>query len=166
MSRWSIVQRISLVVALGALAACSSTAQGEDATGRATPSVSATTGITKIKHVLVLMQENRSYDSYYGHLHDQGQPGSSVEPNTGNPDPVHAGQTITPFKTTQQCTVADLNHSWNGTHQEWDHGKMDGFTAANVDTNDPSGRRAMGYFDKQTLPFYYGLANTFAIADR
>jgi len=165
MSPWSIVQRVSLVVALAALAACSSTAGSEDATGPATPSASATTGITKIKHVVVLMQENRSYDSYYGHLHDQGQPGSSVEPNTGNPDPVNAGQTITPFKTTQQCTVADLNHSWNGTHQEWDNGKMDGFTAANVDTNDPSGRRAMGYFDKQTLPFYYGLANTFAIAD-
>jgi phospholipase C len=165
MSRWSIVQRISLVVALGALAACSSTAKSEDATGHATPSAAATAGITKIKHVVVLMQENRSYDSYYGHLHDQGQPGSSVEPNTGNPDPVNAGQTITPFKTTQQCTVADLNHSWNGTHQEWNNGKMDGFTAANVDTNDPSGRRAMGYFDKQTLPFYYGLANTFAIAD-
>ena len=63
------------------------------------------------------------------------------------------------------CTVADLNHSWNGTHQEWDNGKMDGFTAANVDPLDPNGSRTMGYFDQTMLPFYYGLANQFSIAD-
>src|SRR5690348_15729830 len=118
MTRGSIVQRISLVLALGALAACSATAQAEGPSAHATPAAT-TAGITKIKHVVVLMQENRSYDSYFGHLHDQGQPASTIEPNTGNPDPVNAGQTITPFQTTQQCTVADLNHSWNGTHQEW-----------------------------------------------
>ena len=121
--------------------------------------------LSKIQHVVLLMQENRSYDSYFGQLHNEGQPASAAEPTTGNPDPVNTGQTIVPFHTTQECTVADLNHSWNGTHQEWDNGKMDGFTAANEDPNDPNGSRAMGYFDKQTLPFYYGLANTFSIAD-
>ena len=47
---------------------------------------------------------------------------------------------IQPFLTTQECTVADLNHSWNGTHQEYDGGKMDGFTAANVDPLDLVGQ--------------------------
>jgi len=164
MSRGSLVRNAALVVALGTLAACGNSATAENSTPRPAPAAQAS--IKSIKHVVVLMQENRSYDSYYGHLHDEGQPASSVEPTTGNPDPVNAGQTITPFKTTEQCTVADLAHSWTATHQEWDNGKMDGFTAANVDPDDPNGSRAMGYFDKQTLPFYYGLANTFAIADR
>ena len=66
---------------------------------------------------------------------------------------------------TAACTVADLNHSWNGTHQEWDNGKMDGFTAANIDPADPNGSRTMGYFDESVLPFYYNLANQFSIAD-
>ena len=42
---------------------------------------------------------------------------------------------------------------------------MDGFTAANVDPADPNGSRTMGYFDQGMLPFYYGLANQFSIAD-
>jgi phospholipase C len=122
-------------------------------------------GVTKIKHVVVLMQENRSYDSYFGHLHDEGQPGSTIEPSRGNPNPLDPGARIRPFLTTSECTVTDLNHSWNGTHQDFDGGKMDGFTAANVDPLDPSGSRTMGAFDKGVLPFYYGIANEFAIAD-
>jgi phospholipase C len=122
-------------------------------------------GLTKIKHIIVMMQENRSYDSYFGSLHSEGQPASPAEPTTGNPDPTNPALTIQPFKTTQECTVADLNHSWNGTHQEWAGGAMSGFTAANVDPADPTGSRTMGYFDKSVLPFYYGLANQFSIAD-
>ncbi len=169
MNRWSRIRKPVLVVALAALAACSTSAQAEDRSPRATPSPHATPaalpGVTKIKHVVVLMQENRSYDSYYGHLYQQGQPDSAAEPGTGNPDPAHPGQQIHPFRTTHVCTVADLNHSWTGTHEEWDNGRMDGFTKANTDPADPQGRRAMGYFDKSTLSFYYKLANQFAIAD-
>ena len=49
---------------------------------------------------------------------------------------------------------------------------MNGFTAANdsasanADPADPSGSRTMGYYAKGMLPFYYGIANQFAIADR
>jgi len=157
------IRKVALIAALGALAACSASAQAEDRTPHAAPVAPA--GLTKIKHVVVLMQENRSYDSYYGHLHDQGQPDSALEPNTGNPDPRHPGKTIRPFLTKRVCTEADLDHSWTGTHHEWDNGKMDGFTAVNADSTDTLGRRAMGYFDKSTLSFYYNLANQFAIAD-
>jgi phospholipase C len=43
---------------------------------------------------------------------------------------------------------------------------MDGFTAQNEDPTDPTGSRTMGYFDQGTLPFYYGVANEFSVADR
>ena len=128
--------------------------------------VAAPTGVAKINHVVVVMQENRSYDSYFARLHYQGQSASPVESLGGNPNPTPTGaRTIHPFLKTTECEVTDLNHSWNGTHQEWDGGRMDGFTAANVAPADPTGSRAMGYYDRGILPFYTGIANQFAIAD-
>jgi phospholipase C len=129
------------------------------------PSPPTTSGIGNIDHVVVLMQENRSYDSYFSQLHFQGQPQSSVESQRPNPNPL-GGPPIHPFLTTVPCTTTDLNHGWDGTHLEIDGGRMDGFTAANQDPTDPTGSRAMGYFDQTTLPFYYGIANEFSIADR
>ena len=86
-----------------------------------------------INHVVVLMQENRSADTYLAPLSTQGQPDYEAEPNTGNPDPTNpSGPAILPFHKTTYCEVADLDHSWNGTHAEWDNGAMDGFTAANA----------------------------------
>jgi len=137
----------------------------------ASAGAAAPVGIAKINRIVVMMQENRSYDTYFGRLHYQGQPASEVEPLTGNPDP-NGGATIHPFLKTVPCETADLNHSWNGTHQEWNGGHMNGFTAANdsasanADPADPSGSRTMGYYASGMLPFYYGIANQFAIADR
>jgi phospholipase C len=125
-----------------------------------------------VNHILVLMQENRSADTYLGQLNAEGQPAYEAEPTTGNPDPLNPPNVITPFHKTTLCETSDLNHSWNGTHQEFDGGAMDGFTAANdinsdnADPADPSGARTMGYYDQTDLPFYYRLYNTFATADR
>jgi phospholipase C len=122
-------------------------------------------GIANIDHVVVLMQENRSFDSYFSQLHFEGQPKSSVESAKPNPNPL-GGLPIHPFLTTNPCTTADLNHGWDGTHNEIDGGRMDGFTTQNQDPTDPTGSRTMGFYDRRTLPFYYGIANEFSIADR
>ncbi len=126
-----------------------------------------------LQHIVVLMQENRSADNYLGQLNASGQTGYSAEPTTGNPNPLDpTGPAIVPFHKTTYCETSDLNHSWNGTHQEWDNGAMDGFTAANSSTSasadpaDPTGSRTMGYYDQTDLPFYYGLYNTFSTNDR
>jgi phospholipase C len=125
-----------------------------------------------VDHIVVLMQENRSADTYLGQLSAFGQPAYPAEPTTGNPDPLNpTGPPIVPFHKTTYCESSDLNHSWNGTHQEWNNGAMDGFTAANSsssansDPTDPSGARTMGYYNATDLPFYYGLYNTFATND-
>ena len=126
--------------------------------------------LSSIGHVVVLMQENRSADSYLAQL-NATQPAYEAEPTTGNPNPIGPG-TIVPFHKTMLCETSDLNHSWNGEHQAWDNGAMDGFTAANdinsanSDPSDPTGSRAMGYYTKAELPYYYSLFNTFATGDR
>src|SRR6266566_2566204 len=114
-----------------------------------------------IDHIVVLMQENRSFDSYFGQLHFEGQPAAAPEPkNASNPDPTNpTGPSIAAYHKTNYCEVADLDHSWNGSHAEYDNGKMDGFTAANAVSQDPTGRRTMGYYDRTDLPFYYALAS-------
>ena len=121
-----------------------------------------------IDHIVVLMQENRSFDHYFGQLHNEGQRRAQAEPgNASNPDPTNASAPpIAAFHKTKYCESADLDHSWNGTHKEYDGGRMDGFTAQNVDSTDPTGSRTMGYYDNNDLPFYYGLFSTFAISDR
>ncbi len=102
-----------------------------------------------VNHVVVLMQENRSADTYFGPLSTQGQAGYEPEPTTGNPDPTNpGGPAIVPFHKTTYCEVADLDHSWTGTHNEYDGGAMDGFTAQNAIAQDPTGSRAMGYYDQ------------------
>src|ERR1051326_4503801 len=117
--------------------------------------------------IVVMMQENPPFDHSCGQLPFQGQRRTKAEPrNASNPDPTNpSGPPITPFHQDHYCEVADLDHSWTGTHNEWNGGAMDGFTAANVDTNDPTGSRTMGYYDSSDLPFYYALYSNFAMAD-
>ena len=112
-----------------------------------------------IDHVVVLMQENRSFDSYFGELHFEGQPRSTpLPPESSNPNPTNEdAPPIKVFHKTALCEVADVNHSWTGTHQEIDSGRMDGFTAANAIPADPTGSRGIGFYDKRELPFYYAL---------
>jgi len=134
----------------------------------ALPAKADAAGLNQIQHVVVLMQENRSNDSYFGRLHFEGQVQSQPEPpGANNPDPTNpAGPPIKAFHQAHYCSVSDLNHSWSGVHQEIDGGAMDGFTAANVDPKDPNGSRTMGFYDQTDLPYYYALYNTFATADR
>jgi phospholipase C len=111
-----------------------------------------------IRHVVVLMKENRSFDEYFGQLWRRGQPASEPLPGTfSNPDPT--GVAVFPFHETTTCVAANPDHTWDGLHAAVNGGKMDGFVRQ-------SGAAAMGYYDESDLPFYYFLANTFALADR
>jgi phospholipase C len=125
-----------------------------------------------LRHVLVMMMENRSFDHYFQKLPEAGQPDVDVAPpDFSNPD--KDGKPVKIFHDDSYCFV-DTNHEWSGSHQEYDGGKMDGFWAANDQHHDLpahgtldmlSGKRAMGYYDQTDLPFYYWLANEYAIAD-
>lgn len=115
-----------------------------------------------IEHVIVLMQENRSFDHYLGRLKGHGQDDVDV-PADGASNPATDGGTV-PWHHlgTDEYCFSDTNHEWEGVHEQIGGGAMDGF----VKTNEPGGERAMGYFDQSDLPFYYDLASKFAISDR
>jgi phospholipase C len=115
----------------------------------------------QIEHVIVLMMENHSYDNYLGLL-GRGD-GFALGPD-GQPAAVNltsAGRPVRAFHMPNTCQFAGKpSQSWNASHEQWDHGKMDGFVRSD------SGPVAMGYWTGQDLPFYYGLASTFPVCDR
>jgi phospholipase C len=164
---------VLLVVAALIIASCSSGSSKSNAAGRASTPFSlrapnpTSDDLRKLEHFVVLMQENRSYDSYFGPLHALGQSDASEEPTTGNPDPTDAnGPAIVPFRNPRMCETEDLAHGWGDVHTQIDGGKMDGFTATNVRPTDLTGSRAMAYYTDRDLPYYYAFAKTFGIGDR
>jgi len=104
-----------------------------------------------IKHVIVDMQENRSFDHYYGFAPFAGNYG----PPPGYSQPDGQGGFVSPYHFTSLSTP-DIGHGWNATHGEWDSGKMDGFYTTD-------GINCLGYYTAADLPFYYSLFNTSAL---
>jgi phospholipase C len=100
---------------------------------------------TPIKHVIVDVQENRSFDHYYGYSPFVGRFGVP----TGFKQSDGYGAFVEPYHLTS-LTTADIGHSWADTHREFNGGAMDGFFS-----ND--GRIALGYYTGADLPFYYSL---------
>ena len=119
-----------------------------------------------IDHVVVLMNENRSTDSYFAHLHDI-LPAFEAQPaGAANPNPMKHGAVLHPFHQTSYCEPTDLDHSWLGSHRQYDIGRMDGFTLTNMAPEDRTGSRTMGYYTRSDLPYYYSLYSTYATSDR
>jgi phospholipase C len=98
-----------------------------------------------IRHVVVDMQENRSFDHYYGFASFAGKYGVPQ----GYTQPDGTGGTVAPYHFTSLSTP-DIGHNWFAMHDEYHGGAMDGFyTTDGID--------AMGYYTAADLPFYYSL---------
>jgi phospholipase C len=98
-----------------------------------------------IKHVVVDMQENRSFDHYYGFAPFAGAYGVP----SGYSQPDGNGGSIAPYHFTSLSTP-DIGHGWNAMHGEYDGGAMNGFYTTD-------GINCMGYYTQADLPFYYSL---------
>jgi phospholipase C len=133
--------------------------------------------LPQIQHIVVLMMENHSYDNYLGMLNGRGEGfplGADGEPevfNTGaGGEVVRAYHLPSPG---QQPGVP--SQSWHASHHQWGEGKCDGFVTscqaelAQAGTDAAAAADAaaagMGYWTEEDLPFYYGLARTFPLAD-
>ncbi len=114
------------------------------------------------KHIVFLMMENRSFDSYFSKLPAVGVKNVDVADETySNPEPGPPVSDVHRYHETRYC-IADTNHDWGPVHLQYDDGAMDGF----VITNDPGGARVMGYYDENDLAYYYWVAKTFSMSDR
>jgi phospholipase C len=172
--------------------------------------------LSRVKHVVVVMQENHSFDNYLGALaYAPGSPYHSPRGADGDVDrddrgchpgdhrcvdglscrEAHGGGLVCDnrnvdvgsfqvhaFHETRRCVVPDLDHSWLGTHQEVNYAfpnwtlwfpRNDGFVRVNDVTEQPdtggespTEDQTMSYYTQEEIPFYYGLAQTFAISDR
>jgi phospholipase C len=118
-----------------------------------------------IKHIIVVMKENRSFDHLFGQLHASGQPDAEPVPATWtNLD--NNGVVVAPHHEVTTCDKSDPPHQWVEMHAQSDGGKMDGFVKSGANSSPASdGHFTMGYYDATDIPFYYWLANTFSIAD-
>jgi len=163
-------------VALGTHAV---TIQAQDGTGavfsnQSTITVTAASnGLSKLHHIIFFLQENRSFDSYFGVL-GQYKASLGLTNDVDGFDPTTTlltsqGQPVQPYHYQTVCTEG-LSVGWGYSHQDVDYGKMDNFVlmagVAFKSTIDPYGTRAMGYYDQTDFPFYYTAASRFATSDR
>jgi phospholipase C len=110
-----------------------------------------------IKHIVVIMQENRSFDNYFGtYPGAKGIPEGVCIPLS--PDNPKIG-CVKPFLSTRAVS-ADMPHGYQSSIVAYDHGKMDGYMVA--ENENP---QTMSYYDNKTVPYYWNLAKHYVLAD-
>jgi phospholipase C len=125
--------------------------------------------LPKIKHIVVLMMENHSYDNYLGTLAGRGDglpTDASGTPSAENTLP--NGQRVGAHRLPSTAQIAgNPTQTWHASHVSYGEGTCGGF-ASSVWETVPGGDPAipMGYWTAAELPFYHGLAGVFPVADR
>lgn len=159
--------------------------------GLSNATTASNSGINSINHIVVMVQENRSLDTYFGQLPAywaaNGFPAQQFDgmPTTAS-NPGYNGAPAVPAYHLATVCIELLSPSWNESHLDWNLQNpssttptLDGFVynAANfaIDENaagaspqytDTAGIRAMGYYDGTDLNYYYFMASNFATSDR
>jgi phospholipase C len=133
--------------------------------------------LSQIKHLVFMMQENRSFDHYFGTF--PGVQGFS-DPNAltlangrsvfQQPDPANPDTYLEPWHlntiTSGAAAVPSLSHNWVPQHTAWNHGAMDGWLRAHIASDSPvNGPFTMGYYTQADIPFHWALAETFTLLD-
>ncbi|MBR7977167.1 phospholipase C, phosphocholine-specific [Burkholderia vietnamiensis] len=135
----------------------------------AIPAARGTGTIRDVQHIVVFMQENRSFDHYFGHLRGvRGYndrfpiPLPNGKPVWYQPSKEDPGKPVLPFrldtKTTSAQCLGALDHSWAKTHAAIDGGRYDQWPANKTDMT-------MGYHVRDDIPFHYALADAFTVCD-
>ncbi|MFE4826825.1 phosphocholine-specific phospholipase C [Streptomyces sp. NPDC056672] len=127
-------------------------------------------GMRAIKHVVILMQENRSFDHYFGTLRGVRGFGdrNAVRLPSGRPVFEQPGPltTVLPFPIRDAAAaqhkdlqyIDALDHSWDGGAKAWNNGWMDRWVSAKT-------AATMAYYDRRDIPLHYELADTFTVCD-
>ncbi|HVJ54689.1 MAG TPA: phospholipase C, phosphocholine-specific [Aliidongia sp.] len=158
--------RRSFLKILGSGAVAAAALQESIGKALALPANNKTRSIQDVEHIVIFMQENRSFDHYFGTL--SGVRGfndpRAVRLPGGNPvwyQPNGSG-TLLPFRPEGEnlglTFIADTPHDWNTTHRAWNNGNWDDWVAQKSTTT-------MVHFERQDIPFHYALADAFTICD-
>lgn len=191
---------VCVASALALLAGCgafgggksSSSGSGTGGNGGGGGGTGGTGSVTQLNHIVWMLQENRSFDMYFGSLnsyrsaHGQGSNDIDGLP-AGASNPSYDGTTtVAAFHLNTVCTE-NLTSSWNASRRDINRynpspsaasSPMNGFVysaavyAQDSDVTNPGyyddvqGLRAMGYYTDADLPYYYFMATQFATSDR
>ena len=127
--------------------------------------------MSEIEHVVVLMQENRSFDHYFGTMPgvrgfaDPAVTESRLLPGgPGQPGQVPAALPRRHHSTSAQALPSN-SHSWGPQHESWNNGEMDGFVTAHLAPTGCAGQYTMAYFQRNDIPFHWALADAFTVCD-
>jgi len=132
----------------------------------AIPACQRTGTIADVEHIVILMQENRSFDHFFGTMRGvrgYGDP-HAVKLPSGEPvwkQPNGSGHVLPFYPTAANLGLQfleDLPHGWTDTHKAWNDGKYDQWVPA-------KGTTTMAYLDRHDIPFHYALADAFTVCD-
>ncbi|WP_354637789.1 phosphocholine-specific phospholipase C [Kitasatospora camelliae] len=133
----------------------------------AIPAQGLTGSLQDVEHIVVLMQENRSFDHYFGSMKGVrgfGDPRPVTLPS-GKPvwyQTDAAKKEILPFRPQVNNLgmqfIQDLNHDWAGGQKAFNNGKYDQWVPAKTATT-------MAYLTREDIPFHYALADAFTLCD-
>ncbi len=129
------------------------------------------------EHVVILMQENRSFDHSYGTLRGVrgfNDPRAITLPNKNKVwlQTNEAGETYVPFrlniKETKATWMGSLPHSWPNQVDARNNGKYDKWLIAKKSGHGDYAKMPLtqGYYNREDIPFYYSLADAFTVCDQ
>ncbi|MFD8720980.1 phosphocholine-specific phospholipase C [Streptomyces sp. NPDC059629] len=131
----------------------------------ALPANHRTGSIEDVEHIVVLMQENRSFDHYFGTLRGVrgfGDPRAVTQNNKSVWNQSNGTKDILPFHPDADdlglAFIQDLPHGWSDTHNAVNGGKYDKWVPA-------KGSTTMAYLNRDDIPFHYALADAFTVCD-
>jgi phospholipase C len=178
---------VGLGAAVSQAAAGSASAAQSKLIDKALAAATSNASVSDISHVVILMQENRSFDHYFGTLSGVrgfSDPAVLQQTVAGTQYPVFdqfgyqpgvgasASGYMQPFHLINDPplengeTTNDISHSWGTQHASWNNGAMDSFMTAHISSDGASnGPVSMGYYTSNELAFYYALANAFTVCD-
>ena len=162
----SKARRGFLKLAAGASAATAA-APGVIDRALAAPARNEAGSIMDVEHVVILMQENRSFDHYFGCMKGVrgfGDPRTVTLPSGKTvwfqPTTPGADTHVAPFRLNGRKTSAEtlksLDHNWKGSHAAWKN--YNNWIKAKTPMT-------MGHFTRDDIPFYYALADAFTVCD-
>ncbi|KER69911.1 phospholipase C [Burkholderia cepacia] len=131
----------------------------------AIPANNQTGTINDVQHVVIFMQENRSFDHYFGTMPGVRGFGDRLTIPQPGGTPVwqqsDGKRPVLPFyldSTKGNALLVGGAHSWTDSHSAWDNGRMTAWPASKGDAS-------MGYLRQSDLPFHFALANAFTLCD-